>query len=695
MAPAAWASVYRAYDSRLERDVAIKVLPPGSLADADARKRLRKEALAISRLNHPNIAVVHDFASDEDVDFIVMELVPGTTLDEKLARGPMSESDVVAIGIQMSEALAAAHDQGVIHRDLKPGNLRVTPEGRLKVLDFGLARTVRAAENAQTESVLDDGGGTAGAFPCMAPEQLRNEGVGEGSDIWAAGVVLYEMATGRRPFDGATTAAVAGDILHAPVVPPRQLRPEVSAHLEQIILKCLEKAPSSRYQSAAELTSDLRRVGSPAPGTQENVGAFTGRRGVAAAILGGVVLASVLGVSFWRTRSSGSGEGHSVRTLAVMPLENLSGDPDQQYLADGLTEALTADLAKVERLHVIARDSLVRARQPGQGPADVARRVRADEFVEGSVQRAGERVRISARLVDAVSGRPIWSQTYERELKDVLRLQREVALAVVSEVGRSADPQRLAQEARQVDPVAHDAYLRGRFFWNKRTAEDLNKAVSYFEQAAAKDPGYAQASSGLADAYVSLYDYGFRSAADVTAKARIAARQALALDSRSAEAHASLAHLALHDWDWADAEQHFREAIAINPSYVTAYHWYALCLTALGRTDEAVAAMEQAKKVDPLSLRINADLGMALLAAGRYDEAIEQENRTLELQPGFRTSLWIQGMALQQKRMLPAAIASTRRHFDRRQGTRTFLRRSAMPTARQEEKVTPGRCWPT
>lgn len=645
--------VYRARDPRLQRDVAIKVLPPGSLADSEARKRLRKEALAISRLNHPNIAVVHDFTRDDDVDFLVMEFVPGTTLDEKVAAGPLPETEVVALGSQLANALAAAHQQGVVHRDLKPGNLRVTPEGRLKVLDFGLAQTLSIAENAQTESVLADAG-PAGTLPYMSPEQLRNEGVDARSDVWAAGAVLYEISTGRRPFTATTAAALAGDILHRPAGTPRQLRPDMSVQLEQIILKCLDKEPSRRYQSAADLAADLRRLATPSDGVHEMHPVLARRPVVTIGIPAIIALAAAVGVVLWHTRPDVEA---GVRTLAVMPLENLTGDSDQQYLADGLTEALTTDLAGVERLNVIARGSLVRARQQGKSSLDVAREVRADAYLEGSVQRAGQRIRISARLIDTDTNAHLWTQSFEREMKDILALQREVARAMVSEVARSSDRWQPGSETREIDPEAHEAYLRGRYFWNKRTAEDLNKAVSYFERATAKDQRYAPAYSGLADAYVSLYDYGFRSAADVTAKARIAARQALELDPRSAEAHASLAHLALHDWDWAEAEKHFREAIAINPSYVTAYHWYALCLTAVGRTEEAVAAMEQAKKLDPLSLRINADLGMALLAARRYDEAVRQEEKTLELQPDFRTALWIQGMALQQQRMLPEAIA--------------------------------------
>ena len=517
--------VYRAHDPRLDRDVAIKVLAPGSLSDPDARKRLRKEALAISKLNHPNIAVVHDFSSDEDVDFLVMELVPGTMLDQKLAAGPLPERDVVALGLQLADALATAHKHGVIHRDLKPGNLRVTPEGRLKVLDFGLARTLHAAANAQTESVLENDS-TSGTLPYMAPEQLRGDAIDERSDSGPPARFSTRWQRAGARSRRVLRAALAGDILHRPVGGPRALRPDLSLQLEQITLRCLEKNPSDRYQSASQLAEGLRRLSTPSS-TGLGAAAAARRAIQAAALIGTVVVTIALATVLWRSqRSSSVDSRQGVRTLAVMPLENLSGDEDQQYLADGLTDALITDLARVERLKVIAKGSVARGRHPGKSLAEIASKLGADAFVEGSIQRSGQQVRISARLVDAATSTHLWAQTYERELKDLLRLQSEVARAVASEVLRSSDPKHPAGETREVDPAVHEAYLRGRYFWNKRTVEDLNKAVSYFQQAADKDPAYAPAYSGLADSYVSLYDYGYLSAADVTAKARIAARRA-------------------------------------------------------------------------------------------------------------------------------------------------------------------------
>lgn len=639
--------VYRAYDTRLDRYVAIKVLPPGLLEDTTSRRRFRKEALALSKLNHPNIATVHDFSTEGDTDFLVMELVPGPTLDEKLASGPLPEHEIVGLGSQMAEALAAAHEHGVIHRDLKPSNLKVTPQGRLKTLDFGLAKTIHVDPDGQTQSMVD-APATAGTLPYMAPEQLRNELLDERTDIWAAGAVLYEMATGQRPFAASTPAALAGEILHAPLRPPSQLRPDLSPQLEQIILRCLQRNPTDRFLSAKALAAELAAGVAPVARQPART-----RLRVMAAV---VVLVALAGAAFWLAsfRNSVQGTLRPGDRVAVMPLLNLSGDVNEQYLAEGVTDALITELARVERLNVIARGAVARVQRQGKTPVEVARDLDAKAFLEGGIQRVASRVRISARLVQTSTNVHVWAESYEGDLADILKLQRQIASAVASAVAGTARVS--AGAGRQVDPAAHEAYLRGRFFWAKRTVDDLKKAVAYFEQATQKDPAYAAAYSGIADSYVSLYDYGHLSAADVSAQIRVAARRALELDPKSPEAHASLGHLALHDWDWAQAEKEFQEAIAIDPSYVTAYHWYALCLTAVGRTDEAVAAMRQALRLDPFSLRINADFGMALLAAGKHDEAIEQERKTLELRPGFGTALWIEGMALQQKRMLPEAI---------------------------------------
>ena len=645
--------VYRAHDPRLDRDVAIKVLSPDILAEPDARRRFRKEALALSKLSHPGIAVVHDFNTEGDVDFLVMELVPGVTLDHRLAAGPLPETTVAELGLQLAEALAAAHSQGIIHRDLKPGNLRLTPEGRLKILDFGLAKTLHVSTDAVTETVVDPGA-MAGTLPYMAPEQLRDGSVDQRSDIWAAGAVLYEMATGRRPFAAPTPAALAGEILHAPVTPLAALRPNFPEPLERIIVRCLSKDPDARYQSAGELAADLRAALAPSAAATSPGAAATKRTPwlVAAA----VIILGVIGALGWyvRGRPADANPGFA-RTLIVLPLENVSKNADEQYLADGLTDALITELAGAGPLRVLARGSVIRAQAQGKPPATIARELNADAYLEGTIQRAGERVRISTRLVDVATSSHLWGRNYERDLKDILSLQTEIASAIVAEMVPAAS-KRQAPGRRQVDPAAHEAYLRGRFFWNKREVDAIQKAIDYFEEAIAKDPGFAAAHSGIADSYVSLYDYGFLSAADVGPKIRAAARRALELDPRSAEGHASLAHLALHDWDWAEAERQFREAITLDPSYITAHHWYALCLTAMGKTGDAVVTMERAQQLDPLSLRINADLGMALLAAGRYDSAIEQERKTLELQPGFRVAIWIQGMAYQQKGQLPQAI---------------------------------------
>ncbi|HUF24617.1 MAG TPA: protein kinase [Vicinamibacterales bacterium] len=663
--------VYRAHDPRLQRDVAIKVLPPGTLADPVARKRFRNEALAISKLNHPGISTVHDVGSDEGTDYLVMELVPGVSLDKKVQGGASSERDVLDLGAQMALALAAAHEQHIIHRDLKPGNLRLTPDGRLKMLDFGLARSLEAATGLTTTAADLESDGVAGTLPYMSPEQLRNEQVDQRTDIWAAGAVLYELATGTRPFGATSAVALAGDILHKPPTTPRALRGDLSPGLESIVLRCLEKEPGRRYQSARELAAALTALTAGTPSSAM----FAARR-PRTALVAVALVAAAAGLGVWWALQSRAREARpAIRTVAVMPLQNLSADPDQDYFAEGLTDALVTDLSRIEGLRVLARGSVARYREEGKVPSDLARDLGVDAVVDGTVLREGNQVRISTQLVLAATNTNLWAQSYQRDLKDVLGLQRDVAQAIAEEVRLQIAPEHQQVLARRqpVDPAAYDAYLRGRHFWNKRGLEDLRKAVAYFEEAITRDPTYASAYSGVADAYISLYDYGYLSAADVAAKVRPAARKALELDDSLAEAHNSLAHLALHDWEWDLAEAEFKRAIALDRGYVPAYHWYALCLTAIGRTDDAIAVMQQARELDPLSLRINADLGMALLAGKRYDEAIAQEEKTLELDPNFRVAYWIRGMAYQQKHLVDEAEASYREALKRSPGNPNYL----------------------
>jgi eukaryotic-like serine/threonine-protein kinase len=600
--------VYRARDEHLARDVAIKVLPPGTLTDASARKHFHKEALILSQLSHPNVATIHDFDTQQDVDFLVMEYIPGITLSEKVAAGPLPEKEVLRLGVQLAEGLAAAHEQGVIHRDLKPSNVRVTSNGRLKILDFGLAKLrLPVTASTATES-LSDTQAMAGTLPYMAPEQLLGGEIDARSDLHAAGLVLYEMATGRYPFAGVERSQLIGAILHRAPRPPTDLNPRLSPELERTIGKCLEKEPENRYQSAKELLVDLQRLS--APPSQESA------RRLARASL------------------------RRIKALAVLPLENLSRDPEQSYFADGMTEALITDLAKIGSLRVISRTSIMHYKDTDKRLPEIAKELNVDAIVEGSVLRVSDQVRITAQLIHGRTDEHLWAQSYQRESSDILALQSEVAQAIAREiqVKLKASQRVKLPKAGQVNPEAYEAYLKGRYYWNKRTREGFQKAIEYFQQAIEKDPSYARAYAGLADSFVLLGSapYAVLPPMEVMPKAKAAAMKALEMDDTLMEAHTSLGRArCLYDWNWADAEREFKEAISLNPGYSTAHQWYSIHLSLMGRHTEAIREAACASELDPLSLIVVGGLGMRFFYAREYDQAEAILRKTLEMESNF------------------------------------------------------------
>jgi eukaryotic-like serine/threonine-protein kinase len=634
--------VYRARDEHLDRYVAIKVLPPKTFSDDSARKYFRKEALALSKLNHPNIATIHDFDTQQGIDFLVMEYVPGVTLSERIANHALPEKEFTRLGLQLVEGLAAAHEQGVIHRDLKPNNLRVTPDDRLKILDFGLAKLAQpATPEAETESETRAGAGT---LPYMSPEQLQGETVDARSDIWAAGTVLYEMATGHTAFHEKTATATADAILHKPVTPPGRLANKLSPQLEDIILKCLEKEAENRYQSAKELAVDLRRLSAPSAGASARATQRKQWRRLVRAAIAGLatlfVIAALL-VAFnargLRDRLLGRDGQPQISSLAVLPLANLSRDPEQDYFADGMTEALITDLAKTAALRVISRTSVMHYKATEKPLPEIARELHVDAVVEGSVQRSGNRVRITAQLIRAATDQHLWADSYERDLQDVLGLQNEVANAITQQVeGRLSQKNEARREGyRPVNLEAYEAYLKGRYFWNKRDRTSLEKSLGYFNEAIAKDPNYALAYAGLADVYIVYGPDWAMAPKDVNEKAKAAAQKALAIDDSLVEAHTSLASIYHNEWNWQGAEREFKRAIQLNPSYATARHWYSIYLATAGRFDESVKEATKAAELDPLSLIISASLGNRLNEARRYEDAANQCRKTLDMDPNF------------------------------------------------------------
>jgi serine/threonine-protein kinase len=634
--------VYRARDEQLDRDVAVKVLPLGTLSDDTARRRFRKEAMALAKLNHPNIETVYEFGSQDGMDFLVMEYVPGKTLADRLTGGTLPEKEVVALGLQIAAALEEAHERGIVHRDLKPANIAIAAKGRAKILDFGLAKLLRPVEEGTTEASTDSQA-AAGTLPYMPPEQLKGEPVDARADIYTIGAVLYEMATARRAFQEEQTSRLIDAILHQPPVAPRALNSRISTELETIILKCLDKEPERRYQSATELLVDLRRLSPPSSAYALPPPPSSGW-GRAAKLIGyGVPALLVLAVGLaamnaggWRDRLLGRLRTPQIRSIAVLPLGNLSGDPREDYFADGVTEALITELAQIGGLRVISRTSIMVYKGAKKPLPQIARELQVDAVVDGSVQRSGDKVRINAELIEASTDRHLWAKSYERDLRDILTLQSAVAKAIADEVEIKLTPQEQARlaKSRQVNPEALEAYLAGRFFWNKRTAEGLEKSIAYFQHAITKDPEYALAYAGLADAYHLLPALTSVSVSDAFPKARTAALKALAIDESLAEAHSALANIKEdYDWDWKGAEEEYKRAIELTPGQAFAHTWYSNLLLELGRFPEALVEAKTAQQLDPLSVFANDNLSGILFYVGEYDQAAEQCRKTLSIDP--------------------------------------------------------------
>ena len=631
--------VYRARDERLERDVALKVLRAGVLLNDSARRRFRKEALALSKLNHPNIAIVHDFDTREGLDFLVMEHVAGETLSEKAHRGSLGEKDLVRLGLQLAEGLAAAHDQGVIHRDLKPSNTRLTTDGRLKILDFGLAKLLKSpAETTETADTgsMDETGGLAGTLPYMAPEQFRGDAADARTDIWSAGALLYKIATGCQAFPETQAKEVISSILSKTPASPRDLNQHLSFGLENVILKCLEKDPENRYQSAKELAVDLRRLGAPSTTVMPVQKRQRTRNLILVAGAPLVAICSTLfalNVGGWRDQLLGRTGTVHISSLAVLPLENLSGDPGQEYFSDGMTEELIADLSQISALKVISRTSVMHYKGTRKTIPEIARELQVDGVVEGSVMRDGNHLRVTAQLIHAPTDTHVWAQSYQRDLRDALAVQDELAHAITSEVNVRLTAQEQVRLARTHPAVfaAQDAYFKGRYHLQKGTDDQIQEAKAYFEQAVGIDSNYALAYAGLAEYYLLTDEISPRVAIP---KAKEYVQKALALDDGLADAHSELASIKFYgDWDWAGADKEFKRAIELSPSYVAAHGTYSDFLSQMGRHDQALAEIRTAQELDPFSSTTTLDAGWVFYYARKYDRAIEQCRKVLDLDP--------------------------------------------------------------
>jgi serine/threonine-protein kinase len=706
--------VYLAQDTKLDRKVALKILPADLSSLRDRMERFVREAKSAAALNHPNIAQVHEIGENDGIHFIAMEFINGVTLRHRLSSSRLNLNEVLDICIQVTNALATAHQAGIIHRDMKPENIMIRPDGIVKVLDFGLAKlTAHESRDVDTEAstktiLKTDPGTVVGTAVYMSPEQARGIPVDERTDIFSVGVVLYEMVAGCLPFAGSTSSEVLASILSDKEPQPlaRYAR-EVPAELERVVSKALRKYRDERYQTIKDFLLDLKSLkkelefeaklerttppeltgagGAAKPTAGQEVSTGPGqaaaqtaaevtratsssdliasrikRHSVGALLaLAALVAVAATVVYLAYSRAGGGGSG-AIRSIAVLPFTNTDGNPDAEYLSDGIAESLVNSLSQMPGIKVIARSSSFRYRGNEVDLQEVAKSLGVEAILTGRVVQRGDNLLISAELVNVSDKTHIWGDQYNRKAVDVLQIQSEIAREIAEKLRlrlTTGERQQLAKR-ETANPQAYELFLKGRFYWNKGGTENAKKAVEYFQQAIAVDPTYAPAYAELSHSYGDLVNASILDPKEFTPKAEAAARKALELDESLAEAHLAHGGIKVHTWDWAGAEREFKRAIELNPNLATARSYYAFYLGLVGQHEQAIAAIKRARELDPLSAVVNALVGYQYFMARQHDQAIEALKKSLELEQNNPYAIRLLADVYAMKGMYAEAIAS-------------------------------------
>ena len=616
--------VYKAQDIKLDRIVALKFLPKHLLCDQEAKTRFEHEAKAASSLNHPNITTIHEIDEFEGECFIAMEYVEGNSLKELIKEKTFTIEEVLNIAIQAAEGLNAAHKKGIVHRDIKSDNIMLTVDGLVKIMDFGLAKLRGVSKLTRT-------GSTVGTLGYMSPEQVQGIEVDQRSDIFSFGVVLYEMITGQLPFKGEHEAAIIYSILNEAPEPLARCKANIPGELQRTVDKALSKNREERYQHIDDFRADLKEIPKEV-------------------------------------------EFHTINpqpSIAVLPFTNLSADKEQEYFCDGMAEEIINALSQIEDLRVVARTSAFFFRGKEMDIREIGRKLNVETVMEGSVRKAGNRLRITAQLVNVADGYHLWSERYDREIDDVFAIQDEISLAIVDKLKVKLLKEEKAKLVKRFtdDQEAFNLYLKGRYFWNRRYEGGLQKGIECFHQAINKDPLYALAYAGIADCYVLLGHFGWLPPKEAYPRARVAAEKALEIDDTLAEAHTSMGWIhTFYDWDWVAAEDEFNRALELNPNYATGHEWYGVSLAPMRRFDEGTVSVKRALELDPLSLMINSVYGLGLYWERRYDEALDQYRKTVEMDPNFSLVYLFLGWTYSAKGMWEEAIVASNKFMTLSQG---------------------------